>query len=130
MRTSYSEVTPYIKELAQCSCDNNTIAPAMYVEHHVNRGLRDMNGNGVVTGLTEVSRIKAKEIDEDGNVIPCHGELYYRGYNVRDLTSGKRAILPQQMQKILSRGIFRLGHMDKQALPLVIMLVGMVTVHR
>ncbi len=88
MRTSYSDITPYIKELAQRSCDNNTIEPSMYVEHHVNRGLRDMNGNGVVTGLTEVSRIKAKDLDEDGNVIPCHGELYYRGYNVRDLTAG------------------------------------------
>ena len=88
MRTSYSEITPYISELAKRSCDNNGIVPAMYVEHHVNRGLRDLNGNGVVTGLTEVSRIKAKELDEEGNAVPCHGELYYRGYNVRDLTAG------------------------------------------
>ena len=86
MRKSYSEVTPYIEELAQRSSQNNNIVPAMYVEHHVNRGLRDMSGNGVVTGLTEVSRIKAKDMDEEGNVIPCKGELYYRGYNVRDLT--------------------------------------------
>lgn len=60
----------------------------MYPEHHVMRGLRDMNGNGVVTGLTEVSRIKAKEKAPDGSEIPCRGELFYRGINVRDIVRG------------------------------------------
>ena len=62
----------------------------MYPEHNVMRGLRDINGNGVVTGLTEVSRIKAKEIAPDGTELPCKGELYYRGVNVRDLVAGFR----------------------------------------
>ncbi len=84
----YSAITPYIKRLAQLSCDSNGITPDMYTEHQVNRGLRDMNGKGVVTGLTEVSNIVAKKIDENGNAVPCHGELYYRGVDVHDLVDG------------------------------------------
>ena len=49
---NYSEITPYIEELAKKSCEGNHISPEMYNEHHVFRGLRDMSGRGVVTGLT------------------------------------------------------------------------------
>lgn len=86
--TNFSEITPYIKELAALSDSGNGILPEMYAQNHVNRGLRDINGNGVVAGLTEVSRIKAKDIDENGNTVPCHGELYYRGINIRDIVKG------------------------------------------
>lgn len=88
MEKSYSAITPYIEELAALSCKNNNIKPEMYPEHKVMRGLRDLNGNGVVTGLTEISQIKAKEKGPDGADIPCEGQLYYRGYNVRDLVGG------------------------------------------
>ena len=88
MKQSYSEITPYIAELAALSCQNNNIVPDMYTEHKVNRGLRDMNGVGVVTGLTEVSEIKAKQMLENGQSVPCHGELCYRGINVRELING------------------------------------------
>ncbi len=86
----YSEITPYIEELAAKSNSNNAIVPEMYPEHHVKRGLRDQDGNGVVTGLTEISRIKAKSTDEMGRDIPCHGELYYRGVNIKDFVTGFR----------------------------------------
>jgi len=85
---NYSEITPYIKELAALSDSNNHIIPEMYIQNDVKRGLRDINGNGVVAGLTEVSRIKAKDKDADGNDIPCEGQLYYRGINVRDIVKG------------------------------------------
>lgn len=85
---NYSEITPYIKELATLSDSNNNIIPEMYAKHDVKRGLRDINGNGVVAGLTEVSRIKAKDKDAEGNDIPCEGQLYYRGINVRDIVDG------------------------------------------
>lgn len=88
MKNSYSEITPYIEQLAQLSNQNNHIVPEMYVEHKVNRGLRDLNGNGVVTGLTEISQIKSKEIDADGCEHPCDGQLFYRGVNVRELVNG------------------------------------------
>ncbi len=88
MKASYSEITPYIRELAGLSDRNNHIVPEMYPEHKVFRGLRDINGNGVVTGLTEISMIKAKEVMPDGTTRPCDGELYYRGINVRDIVNG------------------------------------------
>ena len=46
----YSDITPYIHELADMSNSNHLIEPAMYEKHHVQRGLRDINGNGVVAG--------------------------------------------------------------------------------
>lgn len=60
----------------------------MYKQHNVFRGLRDVTGKGVVTGLTEVSHIKAKDVLPDGTEVPCDGELYYRGIDVRDLVLG------------------------------------------
>ena len=87
MKRDYSCVTPEIETLAAlCSADDR-IDPALYVQHQVNRGLRDLNGNGVLTGLTEISEIKAKQTI-DGQMTPCAGELYYRGYDIRKLTSG------------------------------------------
>ena len=85
---NYSEITPYIEKLAHLSNANNHIRPEMYAEYHVNRGLRDMNGNGVVTGLTEISTINAKKTLASGEVVPCHGQLFYRGINVYDLVTG------------------------------------------
>ncbi len=85
---NYSEITPYIKELADLSDSSNNIAYEMYAQHNVKRGLRDLDGNGVVAGLTEVSRIKAKEKDGEGNTVPCHGRLCYRGIDVRDIVKG------------------------------------------
>ncbi len=87
---NYSEITPYIEELAKLSTDNNHIVPEMYPSYNVYRGLRDMNGNGVITGLTEISRIKAKDHDENGNEITCDGRLFYRGIDVRDIVAGFR----------------------------------------
>ena len=88
MKRSFSEITPYIAQLAQASTERNHIAPAMYEDHKVYRGLRDRQGRGVVTGLTEVSTVNAKKLGEDGELHPCPGELFYRGYNVKDLVAG------------------------------------------
>ena len=79
---NYSENTSYIKELADLSNSGNHIVPEMYPLHNVKRGLRDIDGNGVVAGLTEISYIKAKDKDSGGNAVPCKGELYYRGINI------------------------------------------------
>lgn len=88
MENKYTEITPYIKKLAEISTSNNKIENQMYLRYNVKRGLRDLDGNGVVTGLTEISNIKAKETTPDGEVIPCDGELHFRGINVRDLVGG------------------------------------------
>lgn len=85
---NYSEITPYIERLAKMSCENNNIVPEMYSQHNVKKGLRDNDGFGVVAGLTEVSDVKSREVDGDGNIIQCPGELYYRGVNVKNLVKG------------------------------------------
>ena len=83
-----TEVTKYIEELAKISERNNNIEPEMYIEHDVKRGLRDINGNGVVAGLTEISVINWKRKDEDGNDVLIDGELFYRGININDIVDG------------------------------------------
>ncbi len=85
---NYSEITPYIKKLASISSENNHIIPELYPKNDVKRGLRDLDGNGVVAGLTEISKIKSKEKDENGDFISCHGELCYRGINIREIVNG------------------------------------------
>ena len=91
MKRSYSEITPYIAQMAQFSTEHNGIVPEMYTQHEVNRGLRDMTGRGVVTGLTEVSTVNAKRMGPDGELHPIPGELFYRGYNIKDLVAGFQA---------------------------------------
>lgn len=85
---NYSEITPYIKKLAEISDKSNSIMPEMYLEHNVKKGLRDLDGTGVLAGLTEVSNVMAKCKDENGNTVPCDGRLFYRGVNVRSLVKG------------------------------------------
>lgn len=63
------------------------IPQELFDEYGVQRGLRDKNGNGVLTGLTNISRIEAfKKVN--GEKVPCDGKLWYRGYDVIDLVRG------------------------------------------
>ena len=66
---------------------NDTISPRLFEEYGVNRGLRDANGNGVLTGLTNISKIKSFE-NIKGEKTPCDGKLWYRGYPVEMLIGG------------------------------------------
>ncbi len=84
---NYGLITPEIEAMAEMTRANSSIDPADYVRYDVKRGLRDLNGKGVVAGLTEVSDIIAKKV-VDGKEVPCDGELYYRGINVEDLVNG------------------------------------------
>ncbi len=84
---NYSEITKEIYGLTDMCVKNSTIEPSLYEVNKVNRGLRDINGNGVVTGLTEISTITAFKI-ENGEKIPSEGELRYRGINVKDIVNG------------------------------------------
>lgn len=67
--------------------NKGTIDPSLYVEYDVKRGLRDSNGKGVLTGLTEISDVVSYDII-DGKKIPCDGRLYYHNYNIIDLIKG------------------------------------------
>ena len=64
-----AEVNEYIRRLAQISEKNNRIEPEMYLKHDVKRGLRDLEGNGVVAGLTEISVINWKKTLESGEQV-------------------------------------------------------------
>ena len=68
---------------------NDAIDPNLFDEFGVKRGLRDKDGNGVLAGITNISRIDAFEM-RDGVKTPCDGKLWYRGYNVYDLIRGLR----------------------------------------
>ena len=83
---NYSEITPEIYALAN-KCQDSTIEPSLYDKYEVKRGLRDVNGHGVLTGLTEVGEIEAY-ITKDGVSTPTEGHLYYRGYDLYDLVNG------------------------------------------
>lgn len=65
---------------------NDSIDKRLYEEYGVNCGLRDENGNGVLTGLTNISKIVSSKI-VDGKKVSCDGELWYRGYRVENLIS-------------------------------------------
>ena len=84
---NFSEVTPEIIALSEKCTQNGVIDKTLYEKHHVNSGLRDLNGKGVVTGLTEISTINSSKII-DGKSVPCLGELYYRGIDINDIVEG------------------------------------------
>ena len=77
----------YINDLASKAVENNNIESEQYVKYDVKRGLRDLSGKGVLTGLTEVSSIHGTK-EEMGSKEYCDGELRYRGIDIVDLTDG------------------------------------------
>ena len=83
----YSMISGEVKSLCEKCKQNSQIDPALYGKHNVMRGLRDLKGKGVLTGLTEVSEIRQNKI-VDGEVVPTDGKLFYRGYNIDDLIEG------------------------------------------
>ena len=87
MANVYSEITPEIRLLAEQCEKNGRIDPELYGKYDVKRGLRDLNGKGVLAGLTEISEIvSTKKVD--GKEVPCEGKLYYRGIDVEELIRG------------------------------------------
>ncbi|MDE7337514.1 MAG: citrate synthase, partial [Clostridia bacterium] len=71
----------YLSNLSDKCQSNSVIDPELFIQHKVNKGLRDQKGKGVLTGLTNISDVIAKKV-VDGEEIPCEGRLYYRGYNI------------------------------------------------
>lgn len=84
---AFSEITPEIVRLAKMSEQADIIDTELFTKYDVKRGLRDLNGKGVLAGLTNISDVRAKKI-VDGVEVPAHGQLFYRGYNVQDLVTG------------------------------------------
>lgn len=96
-------ITDYTDEQVKLCVKNDQIDKNLYQEYGVKRGLRDEQGQGVLTGLTNISQITAFK-NVNGEKVPCDGELLYRGYNVRDLVDGaadKRFIFEEGVYLLL-----------------------------
>ena len=75
------------EELVKQCTRSGSIDPSLYVDYDVKRGLRDSNGNGVLTGLTEISDVVGTRSD-NGRKVPVDGELYFQGFNVAEIIAG------------------------------------------
>ncbi|MBQ3584767.1 MAG: citrate synthase, partial [Lachnospiraceae bacterium] len=78
---SYSAITPEILDLSKLCCENSSIDTSLYEKYDVKRGLRDISGRGVLTGLTEIAEVRSY-ITVDSEMIPCEGKLFYRGLDI------------------------------------------------
>lgn len=96
-------INDYSKKQADMCIDNDSIPKALYTDYGVKKGLRDENGQGVLTGLTNISSVRAFDVI-DGEKVPCDGELLYRGYDVTKLVKGagdKRCIFEESAYLLL-----------------------------
>ena len=96
-------INDYSKKQADMCIDNDSIPKALYTDYGVKKGLRDENGQGVLTGLTNISSVRAFDVI-DGEKVPCDGELLYRGYDVTKLVKGagdKRFIFEESAYLLL-----------------------------
>lgn len=85
--SKFSQIKPEIKELADLCVKNSNIDPELYAKYDVKRGLRDISGRGVLTGLTEIAEVHSYTI-RDAEYVPCEGKLFYRGIDIEDIVSG------------------------------------------
>ena len=78
------QMNDYTKRMEHVCRKNDSVASRLYAEYGVNLGLRDENGNGVLTGLTNISKIISSHV-VGGHKVSCDGQLWYRGYRVEKL---------------------------------------------
>ncbi|NLK69422.1 MAG: citrate/2-methylcitrate synthase [Clostridiaceae bacterium] len=77
-----------LEEYTSMAENSNKIDPELYRKYDVKRGLRDINGKGVLAGLTEIGDVSASFTDENGITVPTPGKLSYRGMDINDLVNG------------------------------------------
>ena len=87
MEKDHSEFDHRLDVMTQYCTDFGKFDQDLYIEYDVKRGLRDSNGKGIVTGLTEISDVVAFK-SVRGRKLPIDGELYFQGYNIYDLIDG------------------------------------------
>ena len=85
---NYCDLIPEVRALSADARKHSRINAGDYEKYDVKRGLRDLNGKGVLAGLTEISDIHAKDKLPDGTEVPCEGKLYFRGVDVEELVAG------------------------------------------
>lgn len=94
-----TKVTPEIENLTEVCKEHTSLDLSLYAKYDVKRGLRDINGKGVLAGLTQVSNVKATKI-VDGKEVPCAGSLSYRGYDIKDLTRDLSKMTDMDLKKL------------------------------
>ena len=77
----------WIRRMASVCEESSTIDSTLFSKYEVKRGLRDLNGQGVLTGLTEISEIRSYTV-VDREMIPCEGKLYYQGIDIEEIVDG------------------------------------------
>src|SRR5690554_4541632 len=87
MESKKKFIKDYTGKYSKICRENSQIDRELYDKYGVKRGLRDKSGRGVLTGLTNISAIEARK-EVNGEIVPCEGNLYYRGYNIFDLVQG------------------------------------------
>ena len=74
----------WIETLAEHALASSQVDQSLYAKYEVKRGLRDINGKGVLAGLTKIGEVQAHpEGRPDGP-----GHLIYRGMDIQDLVAG------------------------------------------
>ncbi len=76
-----------IDNLAVKARDCSLIDPDYYNQYQVKRGLRDIDGKGVLVGLTEIGEVRANTVI-DNEIVQIPGELYYRGIEITEIVNG------------------------------------------
>ena len=89
MAKEITEFNNRLDKLAEYCMNSGRFDQDLYIEYDVKRGLRDSNGKGILTGLTEISDVVAFK-SVHGRKIPIDGQLYYQGYNVMNLVEGNK----------------------------------------
>ena len=84
---SFKELDEIVNEYLVGYDESGKIDQSLYQKYDVKRGLRDSDGRGVLTGLTQISDVAGFK-DNDGVRTPIPGELYYQGYNIQELVKG------------------------------------------
>jgi len=76
-----------LEKIESYSLKASEIEKSLYTKHDVKRGLRNQDGSGVLVGLTHIGDVVGYN-KRDGGIIPCEGELFYRGISVMELVKG------------------------------------------
>ncbi len=76
-----------LEHLAEIAVKNNLLNHELFNKYQVKRGLRDIDGRGVLVGLTEIGDVHSYILDEN-DIIPVPGRLRYRGIDIVDLSNG------------------------------------------
>ena len=87
MTLKKEDIKDFTEKYSDLCRKNDSVEKELFTKYGVKRGLRDLNGKGVLTGITNISRIESTEI-VDGKSVPCEGRLYFRGYKIQDLVQG------------------------------------------